>query len=92
MVPAALAGVDINKFLSRAKNAEQSCSPVMPAEANPGLQLGTAISAAATSGRDKLTLVIDNQISSLGLWIEQLDCGEYRQRRQGNTCLWRANL
>jgi len=72
MVPAALAGVDINKFLSRAKNAEQSCSPVMPAEANPGLQLGTAISAAATSGRDKLTLVIDNQISSLGLWIEQL--------------------
>jgi len=72
MVPAALAGVDVNKFLSRAKNAEQSCSPVMPAEANPGLQLGTAISAAATSGRDKLTLVIDNQISSLGLWIEQL--------------------
>ena len=71
MVPAALAGVDINKFLSRAKNAEQSCSPVMPAEANPGLQLGTAISA-ATSGRDKLTLVIDDQISSLGLWIEQL--------------------
>jgi glucose-6-phosphate isomerase len=72
MVPAALAGVDVNKFLSRAKNAEQSCSPVMPAEANPGLQLGTAISAAATSGRDKLTLVIENQISSLGLWIEQL--------------------
>ena len=72
MVPAALAGIDINKFLSRAKNAEQSCSPVMPAEANPGLQLGTAISAAATSGRDKLTLVIDDQISSLGLWIEQL--------------------
>jgi len=72
MVPAALAGVDINKFLSRAKNVEQGCSPVMPAEANPGLQLGTAISAAATSGRDKLTLVIDDRISSLGLWIEQL--------------------
>ena len=72
MVPAALAGLDIKKLLSRAKNAEQSCSPVLPAEANPGLQLGTVMSEAAAAGRDKLTLVIDDQISSLGLWIEQL--------------------
>ena len=72
MVPAALAGLDIKKLLSRAKNAEQSCSPVIPLQTNPGLQLGAVLSEAAVAGRDKLTLVIEDQISSLGLWIEQL--------------------
>ncbi|HSE32895.1 MAG TPA: hypothetical protein VLA93_15080 [Pyrinomonadaceae bacterium] len=72
MVPAALAGLDIRRLLSRAKTAEQSCSPVMSLQSNPGLQLGAALSEAVAAGRDKLTLVIDDQISSLGLWIEQL--------------------
>ena len=72
MVPAALAGLDIRRLLSRAKTAEQSCSPVMSLQSNPGLQLGAALSEAVAAGRDKLTLVIDEQISSLGLWIEQL--------------------
>jgi hypothetical protein len=72
MVPAALAGIDIRKLLGRAKNAEQLCSPAMPLDSSPGLQLGVALSEAAAAGRDKLTLVIDDQIASLGLWIEQL--------------------
>jgi len=72
MVPAALAGLDIRKLLSRAKNAEQSCSPAIPLHSNPGLQLGAVLGEAFAAGRDKLTLVIDSRISSLGLWIEQL--------------------
>jgi transaldolase/glucose-6-phosphate isomerase len=72
MVPAALAGLDIRKLLSRAKNAEQSCSPAIPLESNPGIQLGAVLGEAFAAGRDKLTLVIDSRISSLGLWIEQL--------------------
>jgi glucose-6-phosphate isomerase len=72
MVPAALAGLDIRKLLSRAKNAEQSCSPAIPLDSNPGLQLGAVLGEAFGAGRDKLTLVIDSRISSLGLWIEQL--------------------
>ena len=72
MVPAALAGLDIRKLLSRAKTAEQSCSPAIPLDSNPGLQLGVVLGEAFAAGRDKLTLVIDQQISSLGLWIEQL--------------------
>ena len=72
MVPAALAGLDIRKLLSRAKNAEQSCSPAIPLDSNPGLQLGVVLGEAFAAGRDKLTLVIDSRISSLGLWIEQL--------------------
>jgi transaldolase / glucose-6-phosphate isomerase len=72
MVPAALMGIDIRKLLERAKEAEQSCSPVMPAESNVALKLGTILGDCANAGRDKLTLIIDPQIETLGLWIEQL--------------------
>ena len=60
MVPAALMGIDIRKFLERAK------------ETNDALKLGTIIGECANAGRDKLTLLIDQQIETLGLWIEQL--------------------
>jgi len=72
MVPAALMGVDLKHFLGRAKEATQVCASVMPAQNNPGLQLGVAMGECARQGRDKLTLVIDHPLSSLGLWIEQL--------------------
>jgi glucose-6-phosphate isomerase len=72
MVPAALMGIDLKRFLGRGKEMSQACSSVMPSQSNPGLQLGIAIGECAKQGRDKLTLVIDRQLSSLGLWIEQL--------------------
>jgi glucose-6-phosphate isomerase len=72
IVPAVLMGIDIRKFLSRAKEAEQTCSAVMPAARNLALQLGIIIGESAIAGRDKLTFVIDDQIATLGLWIEQL--------------------
>src|SRR6266850_6152204 len=72
MVPAALMGIDIRQFLDHAKQAQQVCAAVMPAALNPSLQLGVALAECAAAGRDKLTLVIDPPISSLGLWIEQL--------------------
>jgi Glucose-6-phosphate isomerase len=72
MVPAALMGIDVRKFLSRAKEAEQMCSPVMTPDKNLALQLGVILGEAANSGRDKLTFVIGKPIATLGLWIEQL--------------------
>jgi len=72
MVPAALMGIDIKRFLDRAKTAEQQCAAVMPATSNPGLRLGLVLGEGARIGRDKLTLVLDDEISALGLWIEQL--------------------
>src|ERR1043166_684440 len=72
MVPAALMGIDVRKFLSHAKEAEQSCSPVMTPPKNLALQLGVMVGEAANSGRDKLTFVIEKPIATLGLWIEQL--------------------
>ena len=72
MVPAALMGIDLKKLLDRAKQMAQACAAVMLAAANPAVQLGTFIGECARAGRDKLTLVTDEKIASLGLWIEQL--------------------
>jgi transaldolase/glucose-6-phosphate isomerase len=67
-----LMGIDLKKLLGRAKQMAQACAAVMPAAANPAVQLGTFIGECARAGRDKLTLVTDEKIVSLGLWIEQL--------------------
>ncbi len=68
MLPAALMGIDVRKFLERASDTVLQCqSPT-----NEALQLGALIGDCANAGRDKLTLVIDDRISTLGLWIEQL--------------------
>src|SRR5215208_1613044 len=68
MVPAALMGLDIRRLLNGAANAQQACS--LPE--NPALQLGAILGECANNGRDKLTLVLDQPLETLGLWIEQL--------------------
>jgi glucose-6-phosphate isomerase len=72
MVPAALMGIDVKKLLERAKTAEQQSSAVMPASSNSALRLGLIMGESALAGRDKLTLVLADEVSALGLWIEQL--------------------
>jgi glucose-6-phosphate isomerase/transaldolase/glucose-6-phosphate isomerase len=39
---------------------------------NPGLLLGAVLGTAATSGRDKCTIVCSPEVGSLGTWLEQL--------------------
>src|SRR5712691_10629927 len=72
MVPASLQGFDFKTLLDRAERALHACSPVVPAEENPAARLGAILGTLANAGRDKLTLSIAPEISSLGLWIEQL--------------------
>ena len=72
MVPAALMGVDIRKLLDRAERIVHACSQVVPAADNPGARLGAIMGECAKAGRDKLTVIADPKISSLGLWVEQL--------------------
>ncbi len=72
LAPAALAGVDVEKLLERGHEMQHACHYSVPIEVNPGAWLGAAISEAVLSGRDKLTLVLPNEIASLGAWIEQL--------------------
>jgi len=72
VVPAALMGLDIKKLLDRSERIVHSCASVVPAADNPGARLGAIIGECARAGRDKLTIVADPKISSLGLWVEQL--------------------
>lgn len=72
VVPAALMGLDVREFLSRAVRTMSACGPSVPARENEAARLGCVIGALARAGRDKLTILTDEAISSLGLWIEQL--------------------
>lgn len=72
MVPAAVMGVDVPKFLDKADVMVYSCSSCVPVEKNPGVTLGSILGLAAKDGRDKVTLVTSPGISDLGAWLEQL--------------------
>ena len=72
MVPAAVMGVDIKKFLDRAQEMVRACGPSVPVEENPGAVLGIILGTAARNGRDKLTIISSPDISDLGAWLEQL--------------------
>lgn len=73
IVPAALIGLDVRLLLARSIAATESCGANVAAMRNPAARLGCAMGAMAhAAGRDKLTIVTDAPIASLGLWIEQL--------------------
>lgn len=73
LVPAALAGVDVEALVNGGRRAMVAHSPGVAAIAAPGGRLGAAIGELATrEERDKLTLVLPDELASFGAWIEQL--------------------
>jgi len=72
LVPAALLGMDVSKLLDRAKSMMLACGPTTPEAWNPALHLGAALGTLAKAGRDKLTLIVSDKISTFGYWVEQL--------------------
>ena len=72
MIPAAVQGIDVPKFLERAAQMVKACSADVAAEKNPGVQLGAILGAAAKRGMDKVTIVASPAIFDLGAWLEQL--------------------
>jgi transaldolase / glucose-6-phosphate isomerase len=72
MVPAALLGMDLSRFLDRADWMKQQCGEYVPAARNPGMALGAVLAASALAGRDKLTVLADAPLSALAGWIEQV--------------------
>jgi transaldolase / glucose-6-phosphate isomerase len=72
LVPAALAGVNVEALLHRAQVAEQNCTAFDESSSNSGLWLGIVMGQLARQGRDKATFVVSEPISSFGLWVEQL--------------------
>jgi hypothetical protein len=71
MVPAALLGLDLEAFATRAARAAEAFASTDPAR-NEALRLGAWMGAAARSGRDKLTLLTPSSLRPIGYWIEQL--------------------
>jgi hypothetical protein len=44
----------------------------LPAAQNPAAMLGAVMAECALAGRDKLTIIADDKLATVGLWIEQL--------------------
>jgi transaldolase/glucose-6-phosphate isomerase len=72
LVPAALMGVSVEALLHRAQVAEQNCNSYESGSSNSGLWMGIVAGELALQGRDKLTFIVSEPISSFGLWAEQL--------------------
>ena len=70
LVPAALLGIDIASLGQSAERMAAECRG--DSEENPGLILGAFMAQHASEGRDKLTLLIDDELAPFGAWIEQL--------------------
>ena len=67
IVPAALMGVDVDRFLQTAAEMAIACHEE---DGNPGLELGLELGEAWRAGRDKVC--IDESATGFGLWAEQL--------------------
>jgi transaldolase / glucose-6-phosphate isomerase len=73
LVPAAIIGLDVARFLDRTEEMVCACMPSVPVDENPGVVLGTILGVAARQfGRDKMTIVASPAIGDLGAWLEQL--------------------
>ncbi|MGN6462831.1 MAG: bifunctional transaldolase/phosoglucose isomerase [Pseudolabrys sp.] len=72
LVPASVAGFNVEKLLQAAATMLRSCGADVPPADNPAVQLGLALGEAALAGRDKVTIVAASTLGSFGAWAEQL--------------------
>jgi transaldolase/glucose-6-phosphate isomerase len=72
MIPGAIQGLDVAKFLDHTQKMVRACGASVPADQNPGVVLGATLGTLAKGGRDKLTIFTSPGISDLGAWLEQL--------------------
>ncbi len=72
MIPAAVMGLDVAKFLKNTQEMVKACGASVAADKNPGVLLGAILGTAAKEGVDKVTIISSPGISDLGAWLEQL--------------------
>jgi len=70
LLPAALLGLDLKGILDEVLAMSRACQ--RPLTENPGALLGAALGEMALAGRDKVTFLLPKELSSLGVWLEQL--------------------
>lgn len=71
LVPAALIGVDVKRFLKNAEVVMNMCFEDSFFK-NPGFSIGEIAAHLSEFGVDKLTFVLSDKIRSFGYWVEQL--------------------
>ncbi|MDF1562405.1 MAG: glucose-6-phosphate isomerase [Deltaproteobacteria bacterium] len=72
LLPAALLGLPLDALLAGARAQAEADGPGVDPEESPAARLAAAMAAAVAEGRDKLTLLTEEPLTSLGAWIEQL--------------------
>lgn len=71
IVPASLTAPDMAaQLLASASAMAERLRVATPV--NPGVGLAATLAAAVRSGRDKVTLVVPDDVAALGMWLEQL--------------------
>lgn len=84
IIPAAVIGMDVERFLSNAQDSVIACRNENIAD-NPGVMLGLVLGTAAVNGRDKITFFNSAAISDLGAWLEQLIAESTGKQGKGIT-------
>ena len=74
LVPAALAGIDIDRLLDSALAMSGNCELCNSTAggSNYGARLGATLGELTNMGRDKVTFIISPRMESFGDWVEQL--------------------
>ena len=72
LTPAALVGVNLRRLLRRGQEAKNDCGRHITGSLNPGAQVGVMMAEVAKAGRDKLTIIADDEVASFADWLEQL--------------------
>ena len=72
LAPAALVGVNLRRLLRRAQEAMNDCGPHVTGSVNSGARIGVIMAEMAKAGRDKLTIIADEEVASFADWLEQL--------------------
>ena len=81
LVPAALAGIDLEEMMRDALNAQQVCSE--DALENPAIGLAAFLYENYKAGRNKFSFLTPKRGRVLGLWIEQLVAESLGKEGQG---------
>ncbi len=81
LVPAALAGIDLDEFMAHARAAEEACSE--DAIDNPAIGLAAFLYDNYLKGRNKFSFLTPRRGRVLGLWIEQLVAESLGKEGQG---------
>lgn len=82
VVPAALAGLELDVFRAAALEMAQACQSLDP-RSNSAFELGALLGVLAQHGRDKLTIISEPSLASVAQWIEAFVAGSLSKHGRG---------